>query len=206
MTGLSHSGRLLVSGEKETARQIGPRRCLAAALALVLHRTDHAHRRVVYEGIAGRVALTTGVCSTTNIPPHQVENRRIQMRLALSCALLAGVLIGLSACNKAESPEGVQANVAKAKSEAVEENAKADEKMKQVEAEAAKDRADAEAKAADKSVGAVVDSAVTQAEGETKVALAKCEALEGDAQKACKDKANAHMDAVKAKAKAAKSD
>jgi hypothetical protein len=89
---------------------------------------------------------------------------------------------------------------------AAEANAKADEKQKQVEAEAAKDRADAQVKAADKSVGAVVDSAVTQAEGETKVALAKCEALEGDAQKACKDKANAHMDAVKEKAKAAKSD
>jgi hypothetical protein len=128
------------------------------------------------------------------------------MRLALSCALLASAIIGLSACNKTESPESVQANVAKAKSEAVEENAKADEKVKQVEAEAAKDRADAEAKAADKSVGAVADSALTQAEGETKVALAKCEALEGDAQKACKDKANAHMDAVKVKAKAAKSD
>jgi hypothetical protein len=128
------------------------------------------------------------------------------MRLALSFAMLASALVGLSACNKAESPESVQANVAKAKSEAVEENAKADEKVKQVEAEAAKDRADAEAKAADKSVGAVADSAVTQAEGETKVALAKCEALEGDAQKACKDKANAHMDAVKVKAKAAKSD
>ena len=128
------------------------------------------------------------------------------MRLALSCALLASAIIGLAACNKTQSPESVQANVAKAKSEAVEENAKADETVKQVEAEAAKDRADAAAKAADKSVGAVVDSAVTQAEGETKVALAKCEALEGDAQKACKDKANAHMDVVKAKAKAAKSD
>ena len=127
------------------------------------------------------------------------------MRLALSCALLASALLGLSACNKAESPDKVQADVAKAKSDAVEDSAKADEKMKQVEAEAAKDRADAQAKAADKSVDAVVDSAVTEAEGETKVALAKCEALEGDAQKACKDKANAHMDAVKAKAKAAKS-
>lgn len=78
--------------------------------------------------------------------------------------------------------------------------------MRQVEADAAKDRADALAKVADKSVGAVVDSAVTQAEGETKVALAQCEALDADAQKACKDKANAHLDAVKAKAKAAKSD
>jgi hypothetical protein len=128
------------------------------------------------------------------------------MRLALTCALLASALLSLSACNKAESPDKVQTDVAKAKSDAAEENAKADEKMKQVEAEAAKERADAATKAADKSVGAVVDSAVTQAEGNTKVALAKCEALEGDAQKACKDKANAHLDAVKAKAKAAKSD
>jgi hypothetical protein len=76
--------------------------------------------------------------------------------------------------------------------------------LKQVEAEALKDRADALAKVADKSVDALADSAVTQAEGETKIALAKCQALEGDAQKTCKDDANAHLDAVKAKAKAAK--
>jgi hypothetical protein len=128
------------------------------------------------------------------------------MRLALSCALLASAFLSLSACNKAESPDKVQTDVAKAQSDAAADNAKADDKVKQVEAEAAKDRADAGAKAADKSVGAVVDSAVTQAEGDTKVALAKCEALEGDAQKSCKDTANAHLDAVKAKAKTAKSD
>jgi hypothetical protein len=127
------------------------------------------------------------------------------MRLALSCALLASALLCLSACNKAESPEKVQADVAKAQSNAVEENAKADEKVKQVEAEAAKDRADALAKVADKSVNAIADSAVTQAEGDTKIALAKCQVLEGNAQKTCKDEANAHMDAVRAKAKAAKS-
>ena len=127
------------------------------------------------------------------------------MRLPLGCALLAGALLSLAACNKAESPDKVQADVAKAQNEAAEANVKADQKQKQVEAEAAKDRADAQAKAADKSVGALADAAVTQAEGETKVALAKCEALEGDAQKACKDKANAHLDAVKEKAKAAKS-
>jgi hypothetical protein len=127
------------------------------------------------------------------------------MRPALSCALLASALLCLSACNKAESPEKVQVDVAKAQSNAVEENAKADEKVKQVEAEAAKDRADALAKVADKSVGALADSAVTQAEGDTKIALAKCLALEGDAQKTCKDEANAHLDAVRAKAKVVKS-
>jgi hypothetical protein len=127
------------------------------------------------------------------------------MRLALSCALLASALLCLSACNKAESPEKVQADVAKARSNAAEENVKADEKVKQVEAEAGKDRADALAKVADKSVGAIADSAVTEAEGNTNIALAKCQAMEGDAQKTCKDDANAHLDAVKAKAKAVKS-
>jgi colicin import membrane protein len=127
------------------------------------------------------------------------------MKLALSFALLASALLGLSACNKAESPDKVQADIAKAQNDAVEENAQAYEKQKQVEAEAAKERADAQAKAVDKSVSGLVDSAVTQAEGETKVALATCEALDGDAQKVCKDEANAHMNAVKEKAKAAKS-
>jgi hypothetical protein len=127
------------------------------------------------------------------------------MRLALSSALLVSALLCLSACNKAESPDKVQADVAKAQTNAAEENTKADEKVKQVEAEAAKDRADALAKVADKSVGALADSAVTQAEGETKIALAKCQALEGDAQKTCKDEANAHMEAVRARAKAATS-
>ncbi len=126
------------------------------------------------------------------------------MRLAFSCALLACTLLGLSACNKADSPDKVQSDVAKAQTDAGEENAKAEEKQKQVQAEAANDRADAQAKAVDKSVSAVMDTAVTEAEGETKVALAKCQALEGDAQKACKDKANAHMDEVKERAKAAK--
>ena len=127
------------------------------------------------------------------------------MKLTSSCALLAGALLCLSACNKAESPDKVQADVTKAQSNAAEENAKADEKVKQVEAEAAKDRADALAKVADKSVDVVADSAVTQAEGDTKIALAKCQALEGDAQKSCKDNANAHLNAVREKAKAAKS-
>jgi hypothetical protein len=128
------------------------------------------------------------------------------MKLGISYALLASALLCLAACNKAESPEKVQENVAKAQTQAAEENAKADEKVKQVEATAAKDRADAVAKVADKSVAALADAAVTEAEGDTKVALAKCEVLQGDAQKSCRDAANAHLDEVKARAKAAKSD
>ena len=132
------------------------------------------------------------------------------MRLVIICALLVSAMVGISACNKqAKSPDSVQNDVTKATQEAAENNAKADEKMKQTEAQAsqdlAKDKAAAEAKAADTSVAAVADAAVIQAEGETKVALAKCEALEGDAQQKCKNDANAHLQTVKDRAKAAKS-
>lgn len=130
------------------------------------------------------------------------------MKFVVGCALLASVAVGLSACHKAKSPDAVQANVAQATSEAAENNAKADENMKQAEAKAsdelAKAKADAEAKATDKSVAAVADAAVTEAEGATKIALAKCDALQGDAQKQCMDEANSHLQAVKDRAKAAK--
>ena len=53
---------------------------------------------------------------------------------------------------------------------------------------------------------AAADDAVTQAEGENRIALAKCESLADDAQKACKDQANAQLDLVKQRAKALKRD
>jgi hypothetical protein len=130
------------------------------------------------------------------------------MRIAFVWALIASVSMGISACNKAESPEKVQTDVANATTEAAEKNAKAEDSVKQTESQAAQDlakeRSDDAAKAADKSIGALSDAAVTEAEGTTKIALAKCEALEGDAQKQCKDQANAHLQEVKDRAKAAK--
>jgi hypothetical protein len=137
---------------------------------------------------------------------------RTQMKRAITCALmwalLASATVGLSACNKAKSPDEVRADVAKATKEAAESNAKADAQMRRTEAKAsedlAKEKADAEARAADTSVAAVADAAVTEAENATKIALAKCEALQGDAQQQCKDNANAHLQAVKDRAKVAK--
>ena len=131
------------------------------------------------------------------------------MRFAFICALLASASMGISGCNKAESPDQVQTDIAKATTEAAANNAKADETTRQTEAQAAQDLAkektDAGAKAADKSVAAVADAAVTESEGDTKIALAKCEALQGDAQRQCKDTANAHLKTVQDRAKAVKS-
>jgi len=136
------------------------------------------------------------------------STRRIHVKVTVMCVLLASASLGLCACNKAKSPDQVQANVAQATREAAESDAKADANRKQTEAQAsqqlAKDKADAEAKAADTSVAAVADAAVTEAQNANKIALAKCEALAGDAQRQCRDDANAHLQAVKDRAKAAK--
>jgi hypothetical protein len=130
------------------------------------------------------------------------------MRLKYASALLVSVLMGLSACNKADSPDKVQADVAKATSDAQSSDASADATRKQAEAQAYQDmlkaKADAQTQAVDKSIAAVADQAVTEAESQTKIALAKCEALDGDARKQCKDQANAHLQQVKDRAKAAK--
>jgi hypothetical protein len=135
--------------------------------------------------------------------------QEIQMKFAaMLCALLAGASLALSACNKAKSPDEVQANIAQATREAAENDAKADATMKQAEAQAseqlAKDKVDAEKRATDKRVAAVADAAVTQAEEATKVALAKCEALEADAQLECRNEASTHLQTVKDRAEAAK--
>jgi hypothetical protein len=101
-------------------------------------------------------------------------------------AALAAVLV-LAGCNKAASPEKVDSDVAKATAAAEKKDERAQEKEARTDA-------------------ALTNDAVTQAEGENKIALAKCEALAGDVQKACKDRANAQLDLVKQRAKALKAD
>jgi len=66
--------------------------------------------------------------------------------------------------------------------------------------------ATAEAKADEKTTDAAGDAMITKAEGDHKVALAQCEALSGQAQKDCKDKADERLDAVKARVKQEKKD
>lgn len=132
------------------------------------------------------------------------------MKLIHICALIASATLGMAACNKADSPDKVQADVDKATQQAAANDAKADADRKQAETQANEDmvkaRAEAQTQAVDKSITAVADQAVTEAEGQTNIALAKCKALDGDAQKQCRDQANAHLQEVKDRAKAAKGD
>jgi hypothetical protein len=116
------------------------------------------------------------------------------------------VMLALTGCNKAEPPDKVAKDVASATASAEKKNERALEKDAKADAAAQNDIVNGLDKAATKEANAAANDAVTQAEGENKIARAKCEALAGDAQKSCKDQADAQLDQVKQRAKALKSD
>ncbi|MEJ1963736.1 MAG: hypothetical protein WDO56_20125 [Gammaproteobacteria bacterium] len=126
------------------------------------------------------------------------------MKTSIILALSAISFLALAGCNKAESPAKVDSDVTKAAESAAEKDIKADEKQAGVEAGVNKDLASAEQTADAKTADAAADAAVTHAEGINKVTVEKCEALSGDLQQACKDKAAATLDLAKANAKAMK--
>jgi hypothetical protein len=108
----------------------------------------------------------------------------------------------VSGCNNAKSPDAVAKDVAAAEQKASTEVAKS-------ENDASKDIGKAADKVDDKLVdlnnAAAKDAynlAVAKADGTRKVALANCSAAGGDAQKACKDQADADYNAAVADAKA----
>lgn len=100
--------------------------------------------------------------------------------------LIAGVtaLLMASACNKANSPDAEANGIAAAHESAIKEVAKAETSQQK-----------------DLSTDAY-NVALAQADGDHKIAIQKCDALEGQPQKACKDQADADYDAAKANAKA----
>jgi hypothetical protein len=128
------------------------------------------------------------------------------MRGSLLVTAAVAVLLALGGCNKAESPDKVASDVAKATAAAEKKDERAEQRAEKTDAAVTNDLSKDVDKANEKEVRSAADDAVTQAEGENKIALAKCEALAGDAQKACKDQANAELDMVKQRAKALKSD
>ena len=124
------------------------------------------------------------------------------MRAHIYLAAMASLLLA-AGCNNAKSPDTVAKDVANAEQ-------KADKEVAKSEDSAAKDLGNSAQKVDDKMVAfnnaAAKDAynlAVAQADGNRKVALANCESLSGDAQKTCKDQAEADYSAAKANAKAA---
>lgn len=123
----------------------------------------------------------------------------MQKQIVLMVALFGvGVLSG---CNNAKSPDAVANDVASAQHKRASEVADAKK-------DAEKDANKVAAKVDDKTnelnntnAKGAYDVAMAQADGDHKVAVQKCEAMSGDAQKACKDQADAKYDLAKANAK-----
>jgi len=140
-----------------------------------------------------------------NGPTPQTFNKSngeqcMQKLLVLMVALSAVAVV--SGCNNAKSPDAVANDVASAQQKRASEVADARK-------DASKDANKAEAKVDDKTndlnttnAKGSYDVAMAQADGDHKVAIQKCEAAAGDAQKACKDQADAKYDLAKANAKA----
>ncbi len=121
----------------------------------------------------------------------------------LTISAIALTLFFVAGCNDPKSPEAVARDVA-----AAEQKAAAD--VADTQKDASKDIGKAADKVDDKLAdlnntvaGNAYDIAESRAEGDRKIALAKCDALGGDARKSCKDMADADYDAAKANAKAA---
>jgi hypothetical protein len=121
----------------------------------------------------------------------------------LPISVIALSLFFVAACNNAKSPDTVAKDVAVAEQ-------KASNEVADSQKDASKDIGKAADKVDDKlaDLNNTVASnaytiAVAKADGDKKIALAKCDALAGDAQKNCKDQADVDYNAAKANAKAA---
>jgi hypothetical protein len=95
-------------------------------------------------------------------------------------------LLALAGCNNAKAPDAQAQDLAAANKSATNEISNA---QRDAQKDASQDS---------------YNIAVAQADGDHKVALQKCESLQGHDQQVCKDQADADYDAAKANAKAAK--
>lgn len=124
------------------------------------------------------------------------------MRTLLASAIAVAVL-ATGGCDSAKSPETVAKDVAAAQQKAATELANS-EKAAEKDLNKAADKVDDKLVAFNNAAAKdAYDLAVAKADGDRKVALANCLSLGGDAQKACKDQAEADYGAAKANAKAA---
>jgi hypothetical protein len=108
------------------------------------------------------------------------------IRATLLALIGVASLGALGACNNAKSPDTASRDIAEANQSANHEVAKAQQdQQKDMSAD-------------------TYNVALAQADGDHKVALQKCDTMQGHDQQLCKDQADANYDAAKANAKASK--
>ena len=136
------------------------------------------------------------------------------MHLKALFAVLAAAVLMTACTKKAETPAEVQRDVAKAQAEGQRDVADARADVQEANADADQKVADAITDHDDKEVAQEAHDAnetadkgkskimIAQAEADHKVAVEKCEALSGPAQKECKDNADRALDDARQTAKA----
>jgi hypothetical protein len=107
----------------------------------------------------------------------------------------------LTGCNKSKSPEEVAKDVANAEQKATTEVTKSEEHAQSALDKSYEKVNDQEIKFNNDAAHQAYNVAIAKADGNRKVALATCESQSGDAQKACKDQAEADYKAARADAK-----
>lgn len=124
------------------------------------------------------------------------------MRALLTSAIALTILMA-AGCDSAKSPQTVSKDVAAAEQKATTEVANS-EKAAEKDLNKAAEKVDEKLVAFNNAAAQdAYNLAVAKADGDKKVALANCLSLGGDAQKVCKDQAEADYGAAKANAKAA---
>jgi hypothetical protein len=109
-------------------------------------------------------------------------------RFVITAALLATCV--LNACNQAKSPDQVAKDTAAAENTATEHAAKVEQSAGDKVNSAETVVSDEKAAAAHTAAVEAERVADAKAQGEHKVALAQCESLSGEPQKACKEQAD----------------
>jgi predicted small secreted protein len=117
--------------------------------------------------------------------------------------IFVAAALTLAGCNKAKSPEDVSKDIAKA-----EQKANTEVTNSEARAQSALDRSydkvnDQMIKFNNDAARQAYNVAVAKADGDRKVALATCESQSGDAQKACRDQAEADYKTARTDARAA---
>jgi hypothetical protein len=124
------------------------------------------------------------------------------MRTILASTIAVAILVA-AGCDSAKSPDTVAKDVAAAEQKAATEVANSEKAAEKDLNKAAGKVDDTLIAFNNKAAKDAYDLAIAKADGDRKVALANCLSLGGDAQKSCKDQAEADYGAAKANAKAA---
>jgi outer membrane murein-binding lipoprotein Lpp len=123
------------------------------------------------------------------------------MRGHVISALVAAALV-LTGCNNSKSPDEVSKDVTTAEQKADNEVAKSQQDAQKALDKSYEKVAEDELHFSNDAVHQAYNVAVAKADGERKVALASCESQSGEAQRACKERAEADYKTSRAEAKA----